>query len=104
MEYSASTCKFISPWRPSNRYIYAHTIIIDGSGVQAPPYFDFNHKNMAFEELPLSESIIKDAYQIKYSINSSFSESTINKGVEKLKINSSFNQIKKLTPWKDSVF
>ena len=45
VEYSASTCKFISPWRPSNRYFYAHTIIIDGSGVQASPYFDFNHKN-----------------------------------------------------------
>ena len=35
----------LSRLTPSNRYFYAHTIIIDGSGVQALPYFDFNHKN-----------------------------------------------------------
>ena len=82
----------------TDELLYGYSLSSSKEKTASIHVFDFNHKNMAFDELPLSESIIKDTFQIKHSINSSFAESTINKGVEKLKMHSSFNQIKKLTP------
>ena len=82
----------------TDELLYGYSLTSSKEKTASIHVFDFNHKNMTFDELPLSESIIKDTFQIKHSINSSFAESTINKGVEKLKIHSSFNQIKKLSP------